>query len=123
MIRQPPRSPLFPYTTLSRSPRAGFPAGPFQTLLVGSGRVEAILRDRRVMAATLTGPPPAGASVAGIAGRAIKKVVLAPGGSDPFVVLPSADPPRAAPVAAFPRLLNNGQSSIAAQHFIVRDAI
>ena len=103
--------------------RAGFPAGTFQTLLVGSGRVEAILRDRRVMAATLTGSEPAGPSVAAIAGSEIKKVVLELGGSDPFVVMPSADLPRAAEVAAFARLLNNGQSCIAAKRFIVHDAV
>ena len=71
--------------------RAGFPPGTFQTLLVGSARVEAILRDRRVMAATLTGSGPAGSSVAAIAGHEIKKVVLELGGSDPFVVMPTAD--------------------------------
>jgi succinate-semialdehyde dehydrogenase/glutarate-semialdehyde dehydrogenase len=103
--------------------RAGFPAGTFQTLLVGSGRVEAILRDRRVMAATLTGSTPAGASVAAIAGSEIKKVVLELGGSDPFVVMPSADLPKAAEIAAFARLLNNGQSCIAAKRFIVHDAV
>ena len=103
--------------------RAGFPAGTFQTLLVGSARVEAILRDRRVMAATLTGSTPAGASVAAIAGSEIKKVVLELGGSDPFVVMPSADLPKAAEVAAFARLLNNGQSCIAAKRFIVHDAV
>ena len=103
--------------------RAGFPAGTFQTLLVGSARVEAILRDRRVMAATLTGSGPAGSSVAAIAGSEIKKVVLELGGSDPFVVMPSADLPRAAEVAAFARLLNNGQSCIAAKRFIVHDAV
>ena len=103
--------------------RAGFPAGTFQTLLVGSGRVEAILRDRRVMAATLTGSGPAGSSVAAIAGSEVKKVVLELGGSDPFVVMPSADLPRAAEVAAFARLLNNGQSCIAAKRFIVHDAV
>jgi len=103
--------------------RAGFPAGVFQTLLVGSGRVEAILRDRRVMAATLTGSGPAGSSVAAIAGSEIKKVVLELGGSDPFVVMPSADLPRAAEVAAFARLLNNGQSCIAAKRFIAHDAV
>ena len=73
--------------------RAGFPAGTFQTLLVGSARIEAILRDPRVTAATLTGSGPAGSSVAAIAGSEIKKVVLELGGSDPFVVMPSADLP------------------------------
>src|SRR5258707_1802573 len=103
--------------------RAGFPSGTFQTLLVGSSRVEAILRDRRVMAATLTRSTTAGASVAAIAGSEIKKVVLELGGSDPFVVMPSADLPKAAEVAAFARLLNNGQSCIAAKRFIVHDAV
>src|SRR5579859_6931559 len=103
--------------------RAGFPIGTFQTLLVGSSRVEAILRDRRVVAATLTGSNPAGQAVGGVAGSEIKKVVLELGGSDPFVVMPSADLPRAAEVAATARLLNNGQSCIAAKRFIVHDAV
>jgi succinate-semialdehyde dehydrogenase/glutarate-semialdehyde dehydrogenase len=103
--------------------RAGFPAGVFQTLLVGSGRIEAILNDDRVMAATLTGSEPAGRSVAAIAGRQIKKVVLELGGSDPFVVLPSADLAAAARVAAVARCINNGQSCIAAKRFIVHDAV
>jgi succinate-semialdehyde dehydrogenase / glutarate-semialdehyde dehydrogenase len=103
--------------------RAGFPAGTFQTLLVGSARIEAILRDPRVVAATLTGSGPAGSSVAAIAGGEIKKVVLELGGSDPFVVMPSADLARAAEVAAVARLLNNGQSCIAAKRFIVHDEI
>jgi succinate-semialdehyde dehydrogenase/glutarate-semialdehyde dehydrogenase len=103
--------------------RAGFPDGTFQTLLVGSARVEAILRDDRVVAATLTGSTPAGQSVAEIAGSEIKKVVLELGGSDPFVVMPSADLPEAARVAAVARCLNNGQSCIAAKRFIVHDAV
>ena len=103
--------------------RAGFPAGTFQTLLVGSARVEAILRDGRVVAATLTGSGPAGSSVAAIAGSEIKKVVLELGGSDPFVVMPSADLEAAARVGTFARLLNNGQSCISAKRFIVHDAV
>jgi succinate-semialdehyde dehydrogenase/glutarate-semialdehyde dehydrogenase len=103
--------------------RAGFPIGTFQTLLIGSAKVEAVLRDRRVVAATLTGSGPAGSSVASIAGSEIKKVVLELGGSDPFVVMPSADLPRAAEVAAFARCLNNGQSCIAAKRFIAHHAI
>jgi succinate-semialdehyde dehydrogenase / glutarate-semialdehyde dehydrogenase len=103
--------------------RAGFPPGTFQTLLVGSARVEAILRDKRVVAATLTGSGPAGQSVAAIAGSEIKKVVLELGGSDPFIVMPSAGLQAAAEVAAFARLINNGQSCIAAKRFIVHDAV
>ena len=103
--------------------RAGFPDATFQTLLVGSSRVEAILRDERVVAATLTGSGPAGQSVAAIAGSEIKKVVLELGGSDPFIVMPSADLDQAARVAAFARCINNGQSCIAAKRFIVHDAV
>ena len=103
--------------------RAGFPDGTFQTLLVGSARVEAILRDDRVVAATLTGSGPAGQSVAAIAGSEIKKVVLELGGSDPFIVMPSADLEAAAQVAAVARCLNNGQSCIAAKRFIVHASV
>jgi succinate-semialdehyde dehydrogenase/glutarate-semialdehyde dehydrogenase len=102
--------------------RAGFPAWTFQTLLVGSARVEPILRDERVAAATLTGSGPAGQSVGAIAGAEIKKVVLELGGSDPFIVMPSADLDQAARIAAFARCINNGQSCIAAKRFIVHDA-
>ena len=103
--------------------RAGFPGGTFQTLLVGSARIEAILRDPRVTAATLTGSGPAGQSVAAIAGSEIKKVVLELGGSDPFIVMPSADLQAAAQVGTSARLLNNGQSCINAKRFIVHEAV
>jgi succinate-semialdehyde dehydrogenase/glutarate-semialdehyde dehydrogenase len=99
--------------------RAGFPAGAFQTLLVGSGAIEAILSDERVVAATLTGSEGAGRSVASIAGREIKKTVLELGGSDAFVVMPSADLDKAAEVAVTSRCQNNGQSCISAKRFIV----
>jgi succinate-semialdehyde dehydrogenase / glutarate-semialdehyde dehydrogenase len=99
--------------------RAGFPAGAFQTLLIGSSQVEAVLRDDRVVAVTLTGSGPAGSAVAAVAGDEVKKSVLELGGSDPFVVMPSADLARAAEVATTARCLNNGQSCIAAKRFIV----
>jgi len=99
--------------------RAGFPADVFQTLLVGAAAVERILADPRVKAATLTGSEPAGVQVAAQAGRQIKKTVLELGGSDPFVVMPSADLDRAIKTAVQARVLNNGQSCIAAKRFIV----
>ncbi|WP_329556159.1 NADP-dependent succinic semialdehyde dehydrogenase [Streptomyces sp. NBC_00696] len=99
--------------------RAGFPEGAFQTLLVGSGAIEEILRDERVKAATLTGSEPAGRAVASVAGDMVKKTVLELGGSDPYVVMPSADIERAAQIAVTARVQNNGQSCIAAKRFIV----
>jgi succinate-semialdehyde dehydrogenase/glutarate-semialdehyde dehydrogenase len=99
--------------------RAGFPTDVFQTLLVGSAEVEAILRDDRVVAATLTGSTPAGRSIAAIAGDVLQKTVLELGGSDPFVVMPSADLTKAAEVAVTARVQNNGQSCIAAKRFLV----
>ncbi|MER8008193.1 MULTISPECIES: NADP-dependent succinic semialdehyde dehydrogenase [unclassified Streptomyces] len=99
--------------------QAGYPEGCFQTLLVGSGAVDDILRDDRVKAATLTGSEPAGRAVASTSGEMIKKTVLELGGSDPYVVMPSADIDRAAKVAVTARVQNNGQSCIAAKRFIV----
>ncbi|MEU4051105.1 NADP-dependent succinic semialdehyde dehydrogenase [Streptomyces olivaceus] len=99
--------------------RAGFPEGCFQTLLIGSAAVDDVLRDERVRAATLTGSEPAGRAVASTAGEMIKKTVLELGGSDPFVVMPSADVDRAADVAVTARTQNAGQSCIAAKRFIV----
>jgi succinate-semialdehyde dehydrogenase/glutarate-semialdehyde dehydrogenase len=103
--------------------RAGFPEGSFQTLLVGSDAVEAILRDSRVAAATLTGSEPAGRSVAAIAGSEVKKTVLELGGSDPFIVMPSANLELAVSTAVKARTINNGQSCIAAKRFIVKREI
>jgi succinate-semialdehyde dehydrogenase/glutarate-semialdehyde dehydrogenase len=103
--------------------RAGFPDDVFQTMLIGSSDVEKVIRDGRVAAATLTGSGPAGRSVAAIAGDALKKTVLELGGSDPFLVMPSADLERAAEVAATARCQNNGQSCIAAKRFIVHEAV
>jgi len=99
--------------------RAGFPEGCFQTLLIGTGEVEGILRDERVKAATLTGSEPAGRAVASVAGDEVKKTVLELGGSDPYVVMPSADLDRAAKTAVTARVQNTGQSCIAAKRFIV----
>ena len=99
--------------------KAGFPADVFQTLLIGSGTIERVLRDDRVVAATLTGSAPAGQSVASIAGDVLKPTVLELGGSDPFIVMPSADLGAAAAVATTSRNQNNGQSCIAAKRFFV----
>jgi succinate-semialdehyde dehydrogenase/glutarate-semialdehyde dehydrogenase len=99
--------------------KAGFPDDVFQTLLIGSSTIERVLRDDRVVAATLTGSAPAGRSVAAIAGDALKPSVLELGGSDPFIVMPSADLATAAGVAVTSRNQNNGQSCIAAKRFFV----
>jgi len=103
--------------------RAGFPEDAFQTLLVGSNQVPRLLEDPRIVAATLTGSEPAGAQVASQAGMRIKKTVLELGGSDPFIVMPSADVPRTAAVAVEARTINNGQSCIAAKRFILHTEI
>jgi succinate-semialdehyde dehydrogenase/glutarate-semialdehyde dehydrogenase len=102
---------------------AGFSEGTFQTLVIGADRVADLINDDRVKAATLTGSEPAGMSLASAAGKQIKKVVLELGGSDPFIVLDSADVEAAAATAVMARTLNNGQTCIAAKRFIVADSV
>jgi succinate-semialdehyde dehydrogenase / glutarate-semialdehyde dehydrogenase len=101
--------------------RAGVPRGAFRALLLPSSRIEEVLASPVVKAATLTGSEPAGAAVASLAGRLLKKTVLELGGSDPFIVLDDADPLRAASWAARARTVNSGQSCIAAKRFLVME--
>ncbi|HUE54216.1 MAG TPA: NAD-dependent succinate-semialdehyde dehydrogenase [Candidatus Udaeobacter sp.] len=103
--------------------RAGFPEGTFQTLLIASQKVDRVLGDPRVMAATLTGSEGAGIEVGIGAAKRIKKVVLELGGSDPFIVMPSANLETAVSTAVKARIFNNGQSCIAAKRFIVAESI
>ena len=103
--------------------RAGFPDGAFQTLLIPPGQVQRVLDDPRVAAVSLTGSEQAGRSIAAAAGRQIKKTVLELGGSDPFIVMPSADMPAAIETAVKARVVNSGQSCIAAKRFIVAEGV
>jgi len=103
--------------------RSGFPEGVFHALMVGSDRVERLITDRRIRAVTLTGSVGAGSNVGASAGKALKKTVLELGGSDPFIVMPSADLEQAVATAVQARTVNNGQSCIAAKRFIVHDKI
>ena len=102
---------------------AGFDRDEFKTLLITSDQVTQVLEDDRVKAATLTGSEPAGASVASTAAKQIKKSVLELGGSDPFIVMPTANLEEAVGVAVKARIVNNGQSCIAAKRFIVHESI
>jgi len=102
---------------------AGFPEGCFQTLLIEAKRVERVVADPRVVAATLTGSEEAGRSIAAACGKHLKPTVLELGGSDPFLILPSADLEKAATVAVAARVQNNGQSCIAAKRFIVHEGV
>ena len=102
---------------------AGFPPGVFQSFLIGADQVATLINDPRIKAAALTGSEPAGESLAAAAGKQLKKMVLELGGSDPFIVLESADIELAASTAVTARLLNNGQSCIAAKRFLLQESI
>jgi succinate-semialdehyde dehydrogenase/glutarate-semialdehyde dehydrogenase len=115
-----PQSALYLDTLFDRG---GFPEGSFGTLLIGSREVAAVIEDPRVVAVTLTGSEPAGRAVAATAAAQVKKAVLELGGSDPFIVLPSADLDAAVATAVTARIANNGQSCIAGKRFIVHEDI
>lgn len=102
---------------------AGFPEGVFQTLLIGASQVEQVINDDRVKAATLTGSEPAGASLASAAGKQIKKTVLELGGSDPLIVMPSADLEASLACGVTSRMLSNGQCCISSKRFILHESV
>ncbi|WP_019180137.1 aldehyde dehydrogenase family protein [Microbacterium yannicii] len=115
-----PQSALYLDTLFERG---GFPAGAFRTLLIPAARVEGVVRDPRIVAATLTGSEPAGRSLAAIAGSEVKHTVLELGGSDPFIVTSSANLDRAVSTAVIARVTNNGQACINAKRFLVDAAV
>lgn len=123
LLKHSPNVPQCALLIESLVRRAGFPRGSFQTLLVETNQVESILADPRIAAVTLTGSIPAGKAIGAQAGWLIKKSVLELGGSDPFLVLPSADLDAAIQTAVRARLINNGQSCIAAKRFIVHESV
>lgn len=103
--------------------QAGAENGVFQTLLIGSGKVDSLIKDERIKAVSLTGSGPAGAAVAARAGDRIKPSLMELGGSDPFIVMPSADLEQAVETGVKARMINNGQSCIAAKRFIIHEDI
>jgi succinate-semialdehyde dehydrogenase/glutarate-semialdehyde dehydrogenase len=123
LLKHSPNVPQCALLIESLVRRAGFPRGSFQTLLVETNQVESILADPRIAAVTLTGSVPAGKAIGAQAGWLIKKSVLELGGSDPFLVLPSCDLDAAIQTAVRARLINNGQSCIAAKRFIVHESV